>query len=91
MFGRVRHLGREDSIEVFVNVIKEGLLRGERKIAATSFLTFVALDEDKKPVSVPEIVPETEEEKKLHETLRSERKSVGSDAGKAKKLQDFYR
>jgi len=56
------------SMEVFVKVIKEGLLTGERKIAATSFLTFVALDESGKPVEVPDVVPETEEELKLHET-----------------------
>lgn len=56
------------SMEVFVKVIKEDLLSGERKIAATSFLTFVALDDHNKPVLVPAVVPETEEEVKLHET-----------------------
>lgn len=56
------------SIEVFVKVIKEDLLSGDRTIAATSFLTFVALDENQKPVPVPSVVPETEEEIKLHET-----------------------
>lgn len=58
----------KSSMEVFVKVIKEDLLSGERTIAATSFLTFVALDENRKPVVVPDIVPETEEELKLHET-----------------------
>lgn len=56
------------SVEVFVKVIKEDLLSGDRKIAATSFLTFVALDEDKKPVPIPAVVPETEEEIKLYES-----------------------
>lgn len=57
------------SMEVFIKVIKENLQTGERTIAATSFQTFVALDEktgDK--IAVPAVVPETEEEKKLHET-----------------------
>ncbi|WAH38175.1 acyl-CoA thioesterase [Alicyclobacillus dauci] len=56
------------SMEVFVKVIAENLMTGERRIAATSFLTFVALDEHKKPVQVPQVIPQTEEETKLNET-----------------------
>lgn len=66
------------SMEVFVKVIKEHLLTGERKLAATSFLTFVALDKDGNPQPVPQVVPETEEEIMLHQTAKQraeERKS----------------
>ena len=63
------------SMEVFVRVITEDLLTGERKVCATSFLTFVALGEDGKPVTVPEVLPETDEEIKLYETAR-ERKEA---------------
>lgn len=55
------------SMEVFVKVVTEDLLSGNRKVAVTSFLTFVAVDENAKPVAVPVVVPETEEEIKLHE------------------------
>ncbi|MDF2669608.1 MAG: acyl-CoA thioester hydrolase [Paenibacillus sp.] len=55
-------------MEVFVKVITEDLVSGDRQIAATSFLTFVALDENHRPVRVPRVIPETEEEKRLHET-----------------------
>lgn len=55
------------SMEIFVKVIAENLLLGKRRISATSFLTFVALDDNKKPVSVPSVIPETEEERKLNE------------------------
>lgn len=55
------------SMEVFVKVISEDLLSGERKMCAISFLTFVALDEDGKPTKVPQVYPETEEERRLHE------------------------
>lgn len=48
-------------MEVFVKVIAENLLAGERRIAATCFITFVAL-KDGKPSSVPQVLPETEEE-----------------------------
>ncbi|WP_026688304.1 acyl-CoA thioesterase [Alteribacter aurantiacus] len=58
----------KSSMEVFVKVVAENLLNGDRRIAATAFLSFVALNEDKQPVPVPKIVPETDEEKKLYET-----------------------
>ncbi|GMA56909.1 acyl-CoA thioesterase [Alicyclobacillus sacchari] len=56
------------SMEVFVKVVAEHLRTGERMIAATAFLTFVALGPDGRPVPVPKVVPESPEEKKLHET-----------------------
>jgi acyl-CoA hydrolase len=56
------------SMEVFVKIVAENLRTGARIIAATSFLTFVALDDNKKPTQVPKVIPETEEEKKLFET-----------------------
>ncbi|GAA3326540.1 hypothetical protein GCM10020331_062860 [Ectobacillus funiculus] len=56
-------------MEVFVKVTAENLLSGERKIAATAFfLTFVALDEQGRPVTIPSVLPETEEEVYLHRT-----------------------
>ena len=56
------------SIEVFVKVIAETLKRGKCKIAATALLTFVALDQHKRSAGVPTVIPEIEEERKLHET-----------------------
>ncbi|GAE24423.1 acyl-CoA hydrolase [Halalkalibacter wakoensis JCM 9140] len=54
---------RNTSMEVFVKVEAEDLLKGERRLTATSYLTFVALDGDGKPKTVPPVIPETEEEK----------------------------
>lgn len=56
------------SMEIFCKVIAEDLDTGERRLAATAFLTFVAIGVDKRPVEVPGIIPETEEEKFLNET-----------------------
>ena len=47
---------------IFVKVIAENLLTGIKRIAATSFLTFVAL-ENGKPAPVPQVIAQTEEEK----------------------------
>lgn len=77
------------SVEVFVKVIKEDLLSGERIVAATSFLTFVALNADRKPIPVPSVMPETEEEKKLYETApqRAEMRKMRRE--ESKKLAGF--
>lgn len=56
------------SMEVFVKVVAEDLLTGKRAICATSFLTFVALDPDNKPILVPGVIPETEEEQRLFDS-----------------------
>lgn len=73
------------SMEVFVKIIAEDLKSGKRKIAATALLTFVALDQHKCPTHVPQVIPETEEERKLHETapdrarMRKERKQKSKE------------
>lgn len=76
-------------MEVFVKVIREDLRSGKRKIAATSFLTFVGLDEDNKPIPVPQVVPETEEEKILFETAVHRKKMRENRREESKKFAEF--
>ncbi|MCA1010837.1 acyl-CoA thioesterase [Halobacillus halophilus] len=56
------------SMEIFCKVIAEDMITGRRRMAATAFLTFVALDENKQAVPVPDVIPQTEEEKFLYES-----------------------
>ncbi|WP_216828629.1 acyl-CoA thioesterase [Alkalihalobacterium elongatum] len=56
------------SMEIFVKIIAEDFNSGQRRMAATAFLTFVSLGNDGRPVAVPGVIPETEEEKKLNNT-----------------------
>ncbi len=76
------------SMEIYVNVISEDLKTGKRTVCASSFLTFVAIDEHGKTQIVPEVVPETEFEKELHKTAperykrRMERKSESKKLAK---------
>ena len=58
---------RRTSVEVFVKVIAEDMLTGERTLCATSFVTFVALDVNGEKQLVPGVIPETELEKFLFE------------------------
>jgi len=55
------------SMEIRVDVSSEDLLSGERRTTGTAFVTFVALDpETKRPVAVPPLVLETEQEAQEH-------------------------
>jgi acyl-CoA hydrolase len=55
------------SMEVFVKVVAEDLLTGEKKVCATSFLTFVAIDAHGIPQEVPPVYAESALEKMLFE------------------------
>lgn len=55
------------SMEVYVKVKSINFRTGEEKITTESFVTNVAIDNRGKPVPVPSVYPETEEEKVLYE------------------------
>lgn len=55
------------SMEVGVLVTAQGLGSTTVRRANNSYLTFVAIDEHGKPVHVPPVIPETEDEKRRHE------------------------
>ena len=60
------------SMEVGVRVIRENPASGLRRIATTAHLIFVAVDEKThRPISVPAIEPQTEEEKRRYENART--------------------
>lgn len=69
---------------IFVKVIAENLLTGIKRIAATSFLTFVAL-ENGKPALVPQVIAQTDEEKSLQKVAleRKESKKTQVEHSKA--------
>jgi acyl-CoA hydrolase len=54
----------KSSMEVYMDVFIEDRESGERSLSNEAIYTFVAVDEMGNPVRVPEIVPETELEKK---------------------------
>ena len=55
------------SMEVHLRVWGEDFLSQQRYKSNEAYYTFVALDAERKPMKVPEIVPENEEEKMLFE------------------------
>jgi acyl-CoA hydrolase len=51
------------SMEVLIKAYTENIKSGTVTLSNKAYLTFVALDDDGKPVSVPQLLPETEQEK----------------------------
>jgi acyl-CoA hydrolase len=52
------------SMEVGVKVVREDLATGEQVTATRAFLTFVAVDENHRPVAVAKLTPQTDQEKR---------------------------
>lgn len=61
----INYVGRT-SMEIGVRIEAEDPHTGERRKTATAFLTFVALDESGKPTGVPELILETDEDKRRY-------------------------
>ncbi len=59
----VNYTGRT-SMEVGVRIEAEDLTTGKVTHTGSSYVTYVALDEEGKPTTVPEVVPENREEKR---------------------------
>ncbi len=65
----------QTSMEVFVKIITENSYDGQCDVAALSFLTFVALDENGQPTEVPDVYPESKEEKLVHRDREPRKKA----------------
>lgn len=50
------------SMEVFIEVTAEDIPANKRIMTHRAFFTFVAVDQNGKPIEVPEVIPETAEE-----------------------------
>lgn len=55
------------SMEVFVDVFVEDQVTGNKRKSNEAIYTFVAVDQHGGPIQVPELIPETEEEKSRYE------------------------
>jgi uncharacterized protein (TIGR00369 family) len=63
------HAGRT-SMEVEIQVQAENPISGERKHTNTAYAVYVALDDAGKPVAVPALIAETDEEKRRQAEAR---------------------
>ena len=72
MMCSVNFVGRT-SMEVGVRVEAENLQTGVRRHTNSCYLTFVATDRNGRPLEVPRLVPETEEEMRRYEAAKARR------------------
>ncbi len=63
------------SMEVGVKVLVEDLQTGETSHVSSAYLTFVALDQDRKRVVLPLVIAETPEEKRRYEAAGHRREA----------------
>jgi len=73
---RVEYVGKT-SMEIGVDVCSENPLTGEKKIATTAHVTFVALDQNGKPSPVPPLILESEDEKHRYKLAKERREKRG--------------
>ena len=73
MKASVNYAGRT-SMEVGVRVEAENMVSGVRRHTNSAYLTFVAIDADGRPVEVPEVVPETMDERRRHAAAQARRR-----------------
>lgn len=62
------------SMEVKVLIYAENLKTGNRLLTNKAYMTFVALDENDKPINVPELIIENDEQKKEFNEANERRK-----------------
>jgi acyl-CoA hydrolase len=72
MYASVNYAHRT-SVEVGVRVEAENLLTGVRRHTNTCYLTFVALDDAGRPVPLPPVAPETEDERRRYREAEARR------------------
>ncbi len=72
------------SMEVRIDVDAEDIPKGEKFESNSAFFTFVAVDSETRPVQVPGIIPETDEEKSLFDGALRRRQLRLILAGKLK-------
>jgi acyl-CoA hydrolase len=54
------------SMEVGVKVFSENIFTGERKHTSSAYVTFVAIDQNREPHSVPPLILETEDDRRRY-------------------------
>jgi len=61
------------SMEVGVKVVAENLMTGEKLHTCSAYVTFVALDSERRPTAIPPVIPETEEERRRYKEAAERR------------------
>ncbi len=69
----VNYVGRT-SMEVGVRIESEDLLKGDTTHTGSCYLTYVAIDENGRPVPIPPVIPHTRDEKRRFRAAEARRR-----------------
>lgn len=72
------------SMEIFIDVFVEDRITGVKRKCNEAIFNFVAVDQNGSPIEVPELIPETDEEKKRYDGALRRRQLSLILAGKMK-------
>ena len=72
------------SMEIGVKVIAEDFRTLDQKDILSAYFTFIALDQNKKPIEVPQVIPETILEKRRNKEANDRRERRKKDAEEQK-------
>ncbi len=61
------------SMEIGVRVVAENSRTGEDRHVVSAYLTFVGLDQEGRPTTVPDVLPETDDEKRRYRSAQVRR------------------
>jgi len=76
------------SMEVGVRVESENIITGESTRIASAYLTYVALDKDRKPMEVSPLISETQEEMRRNREAQARREARLSEKNKIKSSRE---
>lgn len=72
------------SMEIKIDVYAENIPKNTKHKTNEAFFTFVAVDQNEQPIEIPELIPETAEEKELFTSALGRRQFRLLSAGKIK-------
>jgi uncharacterized protein (TIGR00369 family) len=75
------------SMEVGIRVESENLMTGEKRHTVSAYMTFVALDKKGKPIELPPLILETNEERRRNREAMARRQARLAEKTKEKSCQ----
>jgi acyl-CoA hydrolase len=76
------HFTARTSMEIHVEACAEEPRTGKRELVCEAFFSFVAVDDNNRPIPIPQVILETEQDKRLNQEARA--RYEARKAGRAK-------
>lgn len=83
----VNYVGKT-SMEVGVRVESENLITGEKRHTGSAYLTFVALDANKRPIQLPPLILETDDDRHRNAEAEERKQMRMAEKKKEKKKHE---